>query len=363
MADAPLRTYREHANYQPSLTGAGVLKKEQDRLSALTDRADPDDQPVKLVEDDRTGDHILIYESDSGPAAEFRYADRTLWMTQAQIAELFGRDQSVISRHINGIFSEEELEPESNMQKLHITGVPRPTALYSLDMIISVGYRVSSRQATLFRRWATDKLVQFATKGFVIDQVRLSDEADHDRLRELREIVRDIRAAEANVYREVRRICSLCSDYDGRSESARAFFAALQNRLLWAVTHLTAPEIILSRADAAQVNMGLTNWPKTEIRKQDVAVAHNYLAEAEIREKNRLTVMLLDFFEDRLDQGRLTTMDEAGAKLVEFLKFNERPVLEHKGKVTRQAARAHAEAQYGIFAEQRRALRQEHPDE
>jgi hypothetical protein len=362
MADAPLRTYQEHDNYQPSLTGAGVLKKEQDRLSALTDRADPDDQPVKLVEDDRTGDHILFYEGKDGPIAEFRYADRTLWLTQAQIAELFGRDVGSISRHIGNILEDGELDESTSLQKLQ-RSLGRPATLYSLDMIISVGYRVSSRQATLFRRWATDKLVQFATKGFVIDQARLSDEADHDRLRELREIVRDIRAAEANVYREVRRICSLCSDYDGRSESARAFFAALQNRLLWAVTSLTAPEIILSRADAAQVNMGLTNWPKTEIRKQDVAVAHNYLAEAEIREKNRLTVMLLDFFEDRLDQGRLTTMDEAGAKLVEFLKFNERPVLEHKGKVTRQAAKSHAEAQYGIFAEQRRALRQEHPDE
>lgn len=338
------------------------MKKEQDRLNALVGRKDASDEPVRLTRDDRTGDHILFYEGPDGPIAEFRYAGRTLWMTQAQIADLFGRDQSVISRHINSVLADGELDGESNMQKMHITGIAKPTTLYSLDMIISVGYRVSSNQATLFRRWATDKLVQFARKGFVIDRARLRDEADQDRIHDLRDIVRDIRASEANVFREVRKICSLCQDYNGRSQSARDFFAMMQNRLLWAVTSLTAPEIILGRASAGAENMGLTNWPKSDIRKQDVVVAHNYLGEAEIREKNRLTVMLLDFFEDRLDQGRMTTMEAAAAKLAEFLKFNERPVLEHKGKVSRQEATKHAEAQYELFAERRRALRQETPD-
>lgn len=338
------------------------MKKEQDRLNALVGRKDASDEPVRLTRDDRTGDHILFYEGPDGPIAEFRYAGRTLWMTQAQIADLFGRDQSVISRHINSVLADGELDGESNMQKMHITGIAKPTTLYSLDMIISVGYRVSSNQATLFRRWATDKLVQFARKGFVIDRARLRDEADQDRIHDLRDIVRDIRASEANVFREVRKICSLCQDYNGRSQSARDFFAMMQNRLLWAVTSLTAPEIILGRASAGAENMGLTNWPKSDIRKQDVVVAHNYLGEAEIREKNRLTVMLLDFFEDRLDQGRMTTMEAAAAKLAEFLKFNERPVLEHKGKVSRQEATKHAEAQYELFAERHRALRQETPD-
>ncbi len=323
--------------------------------------SDAPDEPVRLVEDDRTGDRILFYEGKDGPIAEFRYADRTLWMTQAQIADLFGRDIATISRHIGNILEEGELEEATSLHKLQ-RSMGRPATLYSLDMIISVGYRVSSKQATLFRRWATDKLVQFATKGFVIDQPRLRDAADQDRIRELRDIIRDIRASEANVFREVRKICSLCQDYDGRSQSARDFFAMMQNRLLWAVTSLTAPEIILDRANAGIENMGLTNWPKTDIRKQDVIVAHNYLGDSEIREKNRLTIMLLDFFEDRLDQGRLTTMAAAAAKLAEFLKFNERPVLEHKGCVTREEADRHAEAQYEQFAERRRALRQETPD-
>jgi len=152
------------------------LKKEQDRLNALVGRKDASDEPVRLTRDDRTGDHILFYEGPDGPIAEFRCANRTLWMTQAQIADLFGRNPSVISRHINSVLADGELDGESNMQKMHITGIAKPATLYSLDMIISVGYRVSSIQATLFRRWATDKLVRFATKGFVIDQARLRDE-------------------------------------------------------------------------------------------------------------------------------------------------------------------------------------------
>ncbi|GJL97641.1 MAG: DNA-binding protein [Hyphobacterium sp.] len=338
------------------------MKKEQDRLSALVELRGEGDGPVSLIEDDRTGDQILIYEDQAGPIAEFRYSNKTLWMTQAQIAELFGRDVGSISRHINNILEDRELDEHTSLQKMQ-TSVGRPAILYSLDMIISVGYRVSSRQATQFRRWATDKLVQFATKGFVIDQVRLRDEADHDRINELRDIIRDIRASEANVYREVRKICSLCADYDGRSETARTFFSSIQNKLLWAVTSLTAPEIILSRADAGIENMGLTHWPKTDIRKQDVKIAHNFLGEAEIREKNRLTVMLLDYFEDRLDQGKLTMMADAASRLVEFLKFNERPILEHKGKVRRSDADRHADMQYRLYSEKRRVLRQENADE
>jgi len=152
------------------------LKKEQDRLNALVGRKDTSDEPVRLTRDDRTGDHILFYEGPDGPIAEFRCANRTLWMTQAQIADLFGRNPSVISRHINSVLADGELDGENNMQKMHITGIAKPATLYSLDMIISVGYRVSSIQAALFRRWATDKLVRFATKGFVIDQARLRDE-------------------------------------------------------------------------------------------------------------------------------------------------------------------------------------------
>lgn len=315
--------------------------------------------PVHLKEDGETGDLLLIYNTPGGPNVEFKYSRDSLWMTQAQIAELFGRDQSVISRHISGIFEDEELERDRNMHKMHKS--TKPVTLYSLDLIISVGYRVSSKQATMFRRWATDKLVQFATKGFVIDDIRLKNPADYNHFKELREKIRDIRASEANVYREIKTICTMCSDYDGSSKEARNLFAGVQNKLLWASCTMTAPEIIHSRANANLDHMGLTNWPKQGIRKSDVTIAHNYLSEPEIKTKNLLTNMLLDYFESRLDQGKLTTLTQVDQELVRFLKFNEYPVLQGLGSIKRTAADKHAHLEYQAFDEKRRALRQENP--
>jgi hypothetical protein len=166
-------------------------------------------EPVVLQEDATTGARFLVYGTDKGLRLDIRYEGESLWMTQAQIADLFGRDVSVISRHSKNIVEEGELTEETSLQKMQISPA-RLTTLYSLDMVISVGYRVSSKQATLFRRWATEKLVQFATKGFVIDAPRLKHPENADCITELREIIRDIRSDEANVYREVRQICAMC---------------------------------------------------------------------------------------------------------------------------------------------------------
>lgn len=171
------------------------------------------DEPVHLFEDADTGDRLLIYATGKGLRVELRYVGDALWMTQAQMAELFGRDVSVISRHIANVLEEGELVEEGNLQFVQIARSTKPVALYGLDMIISVGYRVSSAQATLFRKWATGVLVRFATRGFVVDADRLKDGAEQDRIAELREAIRDIRSAEANVYAELRRICALCQDY------------------------------------------------------------------------------------------------------------------------------------------------------
>lgn len=171
----------------------------------------PDVEPVLLQEDAATGGRFLIYGDGASVQVEVAYEGDALWMTQAQIAALFGRDVSNISRHIANIVEEGELD-ESNLRKSQIATSTKPITLYSLDMVISVGYRVSSKQATLFRRWATDKLVQFATKGFVIDSVRLKRPDSRDRVAELKEIIRDIRSDEANVYRELRTICAMCQD-------------------------------------------------------------------------------------------------------------------------------------------------------
>lgn len=197
------------------------------------------DEPVRLMEDVDSGDRFLVYVSKGGPRLDIRYCGETLWMTQEQIARLFGRDVSVISRHIANIIAEGELDEEGNLQKVQIARSAKPVTLYNLDMIISVGYRVSSAQATLFRRWATGVLVQFARKGFVIDSVRLKDEGNADRIAELREIIRDIRSDEANVYRELKRICSLCQDYDANSERSQTFFQKTQAKLIFAVVSQT----------------------------------------------------------------------------------------------------------------------------
>lgn len=195
------------------------------------------------------------------------------------MSDLFGRDVSVISRHISAILEEAELG-ESNLQKMQIATSAKPVTLYSLDMIISVGYRVSSAQATLFRRWATDKLVQFATKGFVIDSVRLKQPDARDRVTELREIIRDIRSDEANVYRELKKICAMCQDYDPNSKAWTEFYRNTQAKLVYAVCSLTPAEVINSRADASLSNMGLQTWKNDNVRKSDVTTSKNYLAPA-----------------------------------------------------------------------------------
>jgi len=318
-------------------------------------------EPVHLQEDEDTGDRFLIYGSDSGVRVEVHYQGDQLWMTQAQLARLYGRDVSVISRHISSIIEEGELD-ESNLHKMQIASSAKPVTLYNLDMVISVGYRVSSKQATLFRRWATDKLVQFAAKGFVIDVRRLKNPANADRVAELREIIRDIRSDEANVYRELRSICAMCQDYDGSSEKWQEFYRNTQAKLIFAVTSNTPAEILIQRADSTTENMGLTSWAHDNIRKTDVATSKNFLAKAEIRELNRLTTILLDIFEDQLDLGRLTTMAEAEQLLDRQLAQLHRQVLRHGGSVKMTEAKKHAEREYEKFKARQKRLMQAEAD-
>ncbi|WP_324740107.1 RhuM family protein [Tsuneonella sp. CC-YZS046] len=321
-------------------------------------------EPVVLQEDEVTGDRFLVYSTDKGLRLDIRYEGETLWMTQAQIAELFGVDRSVITKHIANVYAEGELEAEATSAKIAqvrqegMRRVERQIEHYTLDMVISVGYRVSSAQATLFRRWATDKLVQFATKGFVIDSVRLKQPENADRLAELREIIRDIRSDEANVYRELRRICAMCQDYDGDSEKWRGFYKTTQAKIVYAVTSHTPAELIKSRADATQPDMGLTTWPNDNIRKGDVTVSKNYFGESEVKELNRLTTILLDIFEDQADIGRLVMMDDAKRLLDDQLKSLGRVVLTHGGNVLKKDADRHAERQYEIYNAKRKAERQ-----
>ncbi len=317
--------------------------------------------PIELVEDAESGDRFLIYESSGGPRLDIRFQGETLWMTQAQIAQLFGREISTISRHIANVIEEGELDEETSLQKMQ-TSLGRPAILYSLDMIISVGYRVSSAQATVFRRWATGVLVRYARSGFVVDAPRLKAPENADRIAELREIIRDIRSDEANVYRELKSICAMCQDYDPASERAREFYQRTQAKLVFAVTSKTPAEIVFERSDHRADNMGLTNWPLENIRKSDVGTSKNYMSDGEIRELNRLTTILLDIFEDQLDLGRLVVIGDAERLLDQQLSNLGRALLRHGGSVSANDARRKAEAEYSRFAENRKMERHAEAD-
>jgi hypothetical protein len=319
--------------------------------------ADEAQQRVRLVQREDGGHPLLIYKVGARTKVDLAYREGTLWATQQQMSDMFGVNVPSVSRHLKNIFDEGELDQAATVSKSERVAqegernVRREVETYNLNAMISVGYRVSSKQGTMFRIWATDMLVQILTKGFYIDVERLkAGDAEQSILDDLRDTIREIRASTANVYREVKRICALCSDYDGSSKAANEFFAGMENKLLWVATTHTAPEIIVQRADATKDDLGLTHYAgKRGPTQADVKIANNYLAEGEARQKNRATVMLLDYFEEQLDQGRLVTMAEANSKLVDFIKFNGWPLLTHNGKVSRDAANEHALRQLALF--------------
>ena len=258
-----------------------------------------------------------------------------------------------------------ELTPEATLKKFLTVRqegrrqVRRNLDCYNLDMIISVGYRVKSLIATRFRIWATQRLKEYIVKGFVMDDERLKNPpvgpfAPPDYFDEMLERIRDIRASERRIYLRVREIFALAADYEpSRDETAR-FFSVIQNKLHFAVTGMTAAELIRARADHRSPNMGLTAWKGGEVRKADVTIAKNYLKEDEIRELNRIVVMWLDFAEDQAGRRKQVFMRDWEQKLDEFLRFNERRVLPDAGRVGKRAADDHARAEYEAFAARRR---------
>jgi len=313
--------------------------------------------PVHLIEDHDSGDRLLIYVTDKGAQTELRVIGDTFWATQSQMSEMFGVGVAAISKHLTNIFAEGELLEDSVVSIKAITaadGKPYRTKIYNLNAVISVGYRVESKQGTMFRIWATEKLMQYLVKGFVIDAPRLKAPDDYDRIAELREIIRDIRASEANIYAELRHICAMCQDYDPHAEQSRKFYKHMQAKLYWAVVSCTPAMVQKQRADADAPNMGLQTWPKENIRKQDVTNAKNYLTDFELEELNRLTTILLDIFDDQLKIGKLTLMSQAEALLDAQLRNLNRAVLRNGGRVSKDDADAYAIAQYAHFDAKRK---------
>jgi hypothetical protein len=297
---------------------------------------------------------IILYTSDDGAVnIQLRRDGDTVWLTQEQMATLFGRDRSVITKHIANIFAEGELEEESNVQNMHIAQSDKPVRLYRLDVALGVGYRVRSPRGTQFRRWATTALREYLIKGFVMNDERLKDPA-HDYFEELLERIRDIRASEARFYQKVRDILSLSPDYDPATTSAQTFFATIQNKMLYAVTGQTAAELIVARADASLPNMGLSTWKGARVRKADTGVAKNYLAEKEIRELNLIVNIFLETATLRTERRRLIPLADWATILDDFIRSNEMPVLSNAGRISTERAKQVAQEQFESFDQARK---------
>jgi hypothetical protein len=297
---------------------------------------------------------FLVYEAEDGRIKiDVRLADETVWLTQQLIAELFQTSVPNISMHIRNVYEEGELQPEATIKKFLTVrqegdrAVRRQLDYYNLDMIISVGYRVKSHVATRFRIWATQRLKEYIVKGFVLDDERLKNpQQPFDYFEELTRRIQDIRTSERRFYQKIADIYATSIDYDPTLEISLTFFKTVQNKMHWAVTGQTAAEIIHARADAEKPNMGLTTWRGAKVRKQDVAIAKNYLGQDELRALNNLTEQYLVFAEGQAMRRIPMHMSDWVKKLDAFLNINDRDILTHAGRISHEMAQQHAENEY-----------------
>ncbi len=312
-----------------------------------------------IPSDSVPGGEFLLYTAPDGAVkVEVFCRNETVWLTQKALAALFGVQVPAIAKHLKNIFDSGELQESSAISILETTaadGKNYQTRYYNLDAIIAVGYRVNSYQATQFRIWATKTLREFMVKGFAIDDERLKNGGKlfgKDYFDELLERIREIRASERRFYQKITDIYALSADYDTAAPLTKDFFAAVQNKLHWAITGQTAAELIYSSADAQKLCMGLTTWkhaPHGKILKSDVTVAKNYLNQAHVRELNRIVSAYLDLAENRAERGILMKMSDWVQFLNSFLELSDYPVLQDKGKVSTLEAKLKAEGEYEIF--------------
>ena len=308
---------------------------------------------------------ILIYQNEKGDTKIDVYFEAdTIWMTQRSMAELYQVTPQNITLHIKNIYEDGELDEGTtckNYLQVQMEGgreVKRDTKFYNLDMILAIGYRVRSHVGAHFRRWASNVLTEYMKKGFVLNDERLREpkEFGADYFDELLERIRDIRASEKRIYQKVKDIFALSVDYDSNSEAAQTFFKAVQNKLEYAATGHTAPELIAGRADATKDNMGLTAYKGAKVRRGDVTVAKNYMSHEEISTLNLIVNMYLDYAELQAKSHNPMHMADWEVKLGEFLRFNGRQVLDNLGTVKREEAEKLALEQYELYDAHRRAL-------
>lgn len=307
---------------------------------------------------------VLIYQ-DGSLRVQVRLDGSTLWLTQAQIAELYQTTPQNVTLHIKSVYEAGELDEEATckyylqVQNEGGRSVQRSMKFYSLDLFIAVGYRVRSQRGTQFRQWATTRLRELLVKGFTMDDERIKAgrTLGQDYFDELLERIRDIRASERLFYQKITDIYATSIDYDAKAETTQKFFATVQNKLHWAIHGHTAPEIVQGRANAALPNMGLTTWknaPHGPIRKTDTGVAKNYLTHDELESLNRIVTMYLDYAEDQAKRHKTMHMSEWVEKLDAFLQFNERGVLDNPGSISHELAVEHATKQFEMYKEQPR---------
>ena len=303
---------------------------------------------------------IIIYNTLDGKAAVALYAkDGKIWLNQMQMAELFATSKQSISYHISNILNEGELKSDSVVKDFLTTANDNKqyhVIFYSLEMILAVGYRVKGKRGTQFRQWATRHLSEYLVKGFTMDDERLKNpNGQPDYFDELLERIRDIRASEKRFYQKLRDLFALSSDYEAREKATQMFYAETQNKLLYAVTHHTAAEIITSRADAEKPNMGLTAWNGSIVRKQDIIVAKNYLNKDEIDVLNRLTTLFLESAELRVKERKDLTLDYWLRTVDTLLSMHGKDVLQGKGSVSNAEMEQMVKTVYAQFDARRKA--------
>lgn len=305
---------------------------------------------------------LILYTSDDGQTRlHLRVETDTIWLSQLEIAELFQTTKQNVSLHAKNIFEDKELTVEATVKEsLTVQNeggrqVQRKLTYYNLDLILAIGYRVRSSRGVQFRQWASTHLKEFLRKGFVMDDERLKNPTAWDYFDELLERIREIRASEKRFYQKVRDLFALSSDYQAREKDTALFFAEVQNKLLYATTGYTAAELVLKRSDPSQPNMALTSWAGSRVRKQDVIVAKNYLSNDEIDTLNRLVVIFLEQAELRLKQQKELNLDFWRNNVDKMLAFNDQPILEGTGSISRENMQRVAYERYEDFEQKRRA--------
>ena len=304
------------------------------------------------------GELILYTTGDGRIRIEPRLSGTTVWLSLMQLAELFERDKSVISRHLRNIFQDGELFPQATVARFATVQyeggrpVRREIVCYNLDVVLAVGYRIRSPRGVQFRTWATERLTEYIVKGFTLDDERLKNPPGPGHVGYFDELlarIRDIRSSERVFWRKVLDIYATSVDYDPSVEASKKFFATVQNKMHWAIHGQTAAEVVVRRADARRPNMGLTSWTGPRPGSQDAAIAKNYLSSEELEGLNRIVNAYLEFAELQAMSKKTMTMTRWIEKLDDFLRLTEREILDHPGSVSHEAALAAAEHEYALY--------------